>query len=126
MGYETQLTPPQNDGGRDILACKRGPGKLEHLRVECKQHNKPVGVKTIRAVLGVVSDEKVNKGVLVATTRFTKGTKDFAGKNPRLELIPVNDLIPLLNEHLGASWPRKIERLVVESQRHNTPIKNQQ
>ncbi|OUL17652.1 hypothetical protein BV372_34810 [Nostoc sp. T09] len=115
MGYETQLTPSQKDGGRDILATKMEPGKLEHLRVECKLYNKPVGVEITRALLGVVSDEKVNKGVLVTTSRFTTGATDFAKSNPRLELIAGNSLIPLLNENLGPSWPIQIERLVLES-----------
>jgi restriction system protein len=120
MDYETELTPAQKDGGRDILANKNDPGKLEHLRIECKQYNKPVDVKIVRALLGVVADEKVNKGVLVTTSRFTKGAKDFANRNPRLELIAGSNLIPLLNEHLGSRWPLKIGRLVAESQHHNS------
>ena len=121
MDYETELTSAQKDGGRDILANKNAPGRLEHLRIECKQYSRPVDVKIARALLGVVSDEKVNKGVLVTTSRFTKGAKDFAGRNPSLELIAGSNLIPLLNEHLGSRWPLQIGRLVAESQRHNSP-----
>ena len=120
MGYQTQLTSAQKDGGRDIIAKKRQIGTLEHLLVECKQYSKPVDIKIVRALLGVVADEKVNKGVLVTTSRFTKGAIDFANRNPQIELIAGNDLIPLLNEHLGARWPVQIERIIATSQKENS------
>ena len=117
IGYETQLTPPAKDGGRDILTKNTDPGKLEHSRIECKRYNIPVGVETTRTLLGVVSDEKVNKGVIVTTSRFTRGAKDLAKRNPRLELIDGVRLIPLLNEHFGPKWPLHLERIVLESQK---------
>jgi len=119
MGYNTQLTPPQKDGGRDVIARKEGIGTLEHLLVECKQYSGPVDVKIVRALLGVVADERVNKGVLVTTSRFTKAGTEFAKRNPRLELIAGESLIPLLNEHLGARWTTQLERIIAESQREN-------
>lgn len=117
MDYDTELTPAQKDGGRDIIATRKTTGKLEHLRVECKQYSNPVDVKIVRALLGVISDEKVNKGAVVTTSRFTKGAKDFADRNPRLELISGDELIPLLNEHLGSRWSLQIERLISESRK---------
>jgi restriction system protein len=117
MGYETILTPPQKDGGRDIIAQRQKPGELEHLLIECKRYSEPVGVKIIRALYGVVSDEKVNKGVLVTTSRFTEDAMRFAVRNPRLELIAGGQLVLLLNEHLGPKWSLHIERLVTESER---------
>lgn len=119
MGYTTILTPTQKDGGRDIIAKKEGVGTSEHLLVECKQYNRPVNITIIRALLGVVADEKVNKGVLVATSRFTKAGIALARQNPRLELISGESLIPLLNEHLGARWINRIERIVSESRHEN-------
>ena len=120
MDYQTELTAPQKDGGRDVIAYKDEKGKQEQLRIECKQYNKPVGVGLVRALLGVVSDEKVNKGVLVTTNRFTKGAKGFARRNSRIELISGEELIPLLNAYLGANWTLQIERFITESLRANT------
>jgi restriction system protein len=117
MGYETELTPAQKDGGRDILAWRRKPGMTEDLRIECKRYSQPVGVGTVRALLGVVSSEKVNKGVLVTTCRFTKPARDFARLNPRVELISGDEFTMLMNEHEGAMWPLHIERLISESKR---------
>jgi restriction system protein len=113
MGYETQLTPPQKDNGRDIIASRKESGKLEHLRIECKRYSEEaVGLKFVQRLLGVVSDEKVNKGVLVTTSRFTKPAQECANKNPRIELINGEQLVLLLNEYLGARWTLQIERLI--------------
>lgn len=112
MEYETELTSPQKDGGRDIIAKRLTTGKTEYLLIECKRYGGSVGVKIVRALLGVVSDEKVNKGVLVTTSRFTKEAQKFAKRNSRLELIDGNQLILLMNEYLGSKWSLYIERLI--------------
>jgi restriction system protein len=122
MQYETTLTPPQKDGGRDVIAISRRPGKSEKLLIECKRYSKPVGVKIVRALLGVVSDEKVNKGVLVTTNNFTEQAKQLALRNPRLELVGGEQFVLLMNEYLGPRWPLHIERLATESQRDNQAL----
>jgi restriction system protein len=115
MGYKTELTSPKKDGGRDVIALQKKAGHTESLRIECKRYRKPVGVAIARALLGVVSSEKANKGVLATTSRFTAGTQKFADENPRLELLDGDQLVRLLNEHLGTKWPLHIERYVAES-----------
>jgi restriction system protein len=115
MEYETELTPPQNDGGRDVIARRQTPGQHEHLLIECKRYHNPVGVEIIQRLSGVVGGEKANKGVLVTTSRFTKKAREFANDN-RIELITGDQLAMLLNEHLGPRWSLHIERLVAESQ----------
>lgn len=113
MGYETILTPPQKDGGRDIKAIKSTPGQLESLLVECKRYNKVVRIETVRALLGVVRDEKANKGAIVSTGNFTKDAQNFAERN-FIELVDGSQLIVLLNEHLGTDWTLNIERLLTK------------
>lgn len=115
MGFHTELTPEKGDGGRDIVAEKIDTGKKEKALVECKRYRKPVGVKLIRELLGVISNEKVNKGVLVTSSSFTRGAKKLAKDNPRIELISGIKLVPLLNEYLGPKWPLNIESIVVKS-----------
>src|SRR5262249_3618409 len=116
MDYETELTAPRNDGGRDLIANKTLPGTRESLRIECKLYTGPVGVGIARALLGVVSDEKATKDVLATTGRFTDPTRRFANRNPRLELLSADELIPLMNEHLGTKWSLHVERLVREAE----------
>lgn len=106
-----------------LIAFKKSPGKLEHLRIECKRYKGNVGISYIRGLLGVVSDEKVNKGVLITTGNFTKPSKKFAEQNSRIELIAGKQLVPLLNEYLGPSWPLHLERLLLDShKKHNNLV----
>jgi len=78
MGYKTVLTPPARDGGRDVLADRDRPGEREHVRVDAKLYQEPVGVRIPRTLLGVVSDEKVNKGVVITPSTFTRGAQTYA------------------------------------------------
>lgn len=120
MDYETQLTPPSKDGGRDVIAKKETPGKFETIFIECKKYSSSVKVNKIRELFGVVADSKINKGVLITTSDFTKGSKLFKENNPQLELINGKSVIKLLNEYLGPRWPIYIDRLILTSIEHNT------
>jgi restriction system protein len=111
MGYKTVLTPPQKDGGRDIKANRDTVGNSERLLIECKRYNNTVGVEYVRSLLGVVKDEKANKGVLIATGRFSKEARLFGERNS-MELISGGQLVVLLNEYLGSDWSLNIERLI--------------
>lgn len=118
MGYFTELTPAQKDGGRDIIATKTDISKRERLLVECKKYSdgNPVSVENVRSLYGVVESEKVNKGIVATTSRFTRGAQNFANENPRLELIAGDELVGLMNEYLGPKWTLRIERYIADSQ----------
>jgi restriction system protein len=122
LGYETKLTPAQSDGGRDVEARRLAPSKKEDLRIECKRRACPIGVEHTRRLLGVVASDKATKGVLVSTSGFTKVAHFFARRNAQLELISGDTLVELMNEHLGARWSLRIERLVAESLRSNSGL----
>lgn len=119
LGYETKLTPRSGDGGRDVIATRAATGATESLRIECKQYVSPIGPQIVRALLGVVSNERATKGVVVTTSRFTKGSKSLESGNARLELINGSALLLLLNEHLGTDWPDRLDRIVKASQVRN-------
>jgi hypothetical protein len=75
QGYKVVLTPATNDGGFDMYAArKNGLGEFLYL-VECKRYAPahPVGVDIVRSLYGVVERERASAGVLVTTSRFTKG-----------------------------------------------------
>jgi len=124
MGYATELTPSQKDGGMDVIAIRQTPGQRERLLIECKLYapDNPVGVEIVRALQGVVFMRKVNKGVIVTTSRFSEEGRENArgwAEDSQIELIPGSELIPLMNEHLGARWPSQIERLTTDSLQHD-------
>jgi HJR/Mrr/RecB family endonuclease len=78
-GMRVQLTQPSKDGGRDILAWTETAAGPHLYFVECKRYGpqKPVGVSLVRALYGVVSAENATGGLLVTTSRFTRGAMDF-------------------------------------------------
>lgn len=111
LGYEVSLTPPSRDGGRDVEASKLQPGRSDHILVECKAHTEPIGVAVARALLGVVSNEHANRGILVTTSRFTRGVVRLASEDRRLELIDGRALTTLLNSRFGPTWHQTFDRI---------------
>ncbi len=112
MGYDTTLTPMTHDGGRDVIAEKKDIGERERLLIQCKKIKKKVGVSEVRALLGVVSNNRATKGVLVATSEFTVPAKNLAKENSRLELIGGKDLQLLLNKFFGSKWPTHLDFII--------------
>jgi restriction endonuclease Mrr len=53
--------------------------------------------------------------VLVSTAGFTKGSRQLAEKNSRLELIDGRQLVLLMNQYLGPRWPLRIDFLVSQA-----------
>lgn len=115
MVYDTILTPRTHDGGRDVIAEKKDIGERERLLIQCKRIKKNVSVNEVRALLGVVSNDKATKGVLVATSKFTVSSKKLAKENSRLELISGKDLQPLLNKFFGSKWPTHLDFIISNS-----------
>jgi restriction system protein len=119
IGFTTVVTKKTRDGGRDVIAERSEPSKREKLLIEVKHHEKPIGVSVVRALLGVVSSEKVNKGVIITTSKFSKDASLFAKSNPRLELIDCSQLVKLLNEYLGATWSNNLYQLTMDQMRND-------
>ncbi|MDK2889759.1 MAG: restriction system protein [Methanoculleus sp.] len=120
MGYQTILTKEVRDGGRDIIARQTELGKRETALIECKNWRKVVGVDRVRSLLGVVTDEKASRGVVVTSSRFTKPAKEFAQGNKSLELIDGDLLKVMLNEHCGTNWSIHANYLIMESIKRQT------
>ena len=96
-----EVTNPTNDGGFD------GRGYVEvnpfvKIRTifECKRYNEnPVGPEIVRAFLGTLRVEKAEKGVIITTSRFTRGAIDIAAKDSCIELIDGEKLADLFVEY---------------------------
>ncbi|WP_425432546.1 restriction endonuclease [Geodermatophilus sabuli] len=119
MRYETRLTPVRKDGGRDIDATREDRGHRTSLRIECKNWSRPVGVEEVRALYGVIEDEKIEKGLIVGTRGFTSRgpttAAAFAARNSRLELVPGERLVRMLSELFGRGWPSRVDQLIDQS-----------
>jgi Restriction endonuclease len=112
MEYTTELTQRTHDKGRDVIAERKHAGEKERVLIECRRAERNIGVKEVRALLGVVSNEKATKGVFVSTSEFTPQAKKFEKENPRLELIGNRDLQLLLNRYFGSGWSRHIDAII--------------
>jgi restriction system protein len=119
MDYDAILTSQWRDDGRDVIATSTVVGRREIVLVECKHYAKPVRVQPVRHLLGVVTDAKATKGVLATNASLTRGARDFADRNPSLELITGEQLILLLNEHCGHDWAPRLDRLLTASKRRD-------
>lgn len=104
LGFENvQLTPAVKDQGRDVLAIKKVHGLSILFAFECKRFSpdRPIGVAIARALLGTVvhGSTRANKGVLVTTSRFTKGAQSFILTEPTLEGTDFNGIVEWLREY---------------------------
>jgi restriction system protein len=108
-GYRTELTRPTHDGGRDIIAELSGPGMQERILISCKQSRKNIGVSDVRDLDSVTTRQFANKGTLVTNSDFTRPAREEFAGNSRIELINGPELVVLLNEYLGWTWPARIE-----------------
>jgi HJR/Mrr/RecB family endonuclease len=88
FGFSVELTQRTRDGGRDIIAIKNAETKLKYL-IECKRPDPGtiIGIKPVRELFGVKSDEKASKAILATTSYFSKDATLFFERN-KWELEP--------------------------------------
>lgn len=96
QGYrEIALTPRRNDGGKDIIAWQLIDGVPSVVYVECKRYpdGKPK-IESVRALLGTIESDQIQRGIFVTSGRFTKGGREFITKNSdRLDGKEYQDLL---------------------------------
>lgn len=78
LGYDVTLTPKSKDGGKDILIAKKDALGSFLFYVECKRYapDRPVGVEVVNALSGVVERGRATAGIVMTTSRFTKGARE--------------------------------------------------
>lgn len=77
-GYESYLTPPARDGGRDVIAVL--PGPLPYLVVAEAKKMRYVKPTVVQALWGVRDRDKAHVGLLATTGRFSDGTRHMVQK----------------------------------------------
>lgn len=103
LGLRSETIRCGADGGIDAKLFK-GDSPDPTAIVQCKSwSSRPVGVKPVRELLGVMTHQHVAEGVFIATGDFTKEAIDFAKANPM-------DLVS------GAAFMGMIQKLPVEAQ----------
>lgn len=83
-GFEVELTAATRDGGKDIIAIKRGFGvPVKHL-IECKRYKQDhkVSLDIVQRLYGVLCSDRASTGLVVTTSTFTKDALEFASQHP--------------------------------------------
>ena len=103
LGYGVTRTQSTCDGGKDIIIRK--PEILGDFiyYVECKKYapNRHIGVGIIRNLVGTVTTDRVNGGILATTSFFTKPARDFILENKwncQIKMHDYNMVQKLLNQ----------------------------
>lgn len=82
VGFQSVTLAAGADGGIDVKLYKIDPAQAIAI-VQCKAWNtRPVGVKEIRELLGVMAHEKVGRGIFVSTGSYTVDASAFGAANP--------------------------------------------
>lgn len=99
-GYEAEVTQKTRDGGKDIVAQFEKGGVKFTTYFECKKYapNRPVGVSVVRELSAVMDRDRIDKGVIVTTSYFTKDAVNEADSlNGRITLIDYDNLLELMS-----------------------------
>lgn len=103
---EVILTPRSNDGGRDVIASKRGFGAIRFLeQAKAYSPGHLVTHNDVRAMLGVLSsDQNASKCLITTTSDFQATVASCKQFKP---FIP--NRLELKNGDATLKWLRKIE-----------------
>ena len=97
-----QLTPTTKDGGYDIFAISRDRSGLESpWLVECKKYrpDRPVGVEIVRSFWAVKTSSRVANGLIVTSSSFTRGAREFTAQGYDLALRDFKIVIDWINSY---------------------------
>lgn len=82
IGFRSETIRCGADGGVDAKLFQ-GNAQESTAIVQCKAWNaRPVGVKPVRELLGVMTHQKIGKGIFITTADYTNEAVQFAKANP--------------------------------------------
>jgi restriction system protein len=115
IGYDTKLTPATRDGGKDIVAYIDREDGSEIVYVECKLYKTTeLSIDTVRAFGYNIIKDNINRGVLFCTGYVNDRLKEL---DSRIQLWALEDIIILINAHIGADWEKRLGMLIDNQRR---------
>jgi len=96
MGYKVELTPETCDGGKDIILYDED----EIIYVECKHfaENNHVGREICQKLIGSISIDGADSGIIVCTGKFHKNAWEVYSKIDNLELIDMRGIMAMVRK----------------------------
>lgn len=107
QGYEVTLTPATSDGGKDLYLAERKGFASFRYAVECKKYHptNTVSVNVVRSLAGVVDGERLNGGIVLTTSRFSRHAHNEAARLQwRMSLADFTALKSALEPFRGLNW----------------------
>jgi len=99
MGFEVELTPPQ-DQGADLLATNVESG--QRLAVQAKRYASPVGNSAVQELIAGMVYWKCDQGMLISTAdEFTSSAKDLVRQAGKIVLVNASALQRLIDGYLA-------------------------
>ncbi len=96
-GYEVRKSCAGADKGIDFYLTVKGEEEPSII-VQCKTRSKKsIGVNYARELLGVMTAEKMSRGILITNRSFTREALSFAKGQP-LEMIDVYSFSTVINQ----------------------------
>jgi len=114
IGYETELTLATRDGGKDIIANIRREDGNEKVYVECKLYKTTeLARHTVEAFGYRINKDNINRGILFCTGYVNDNIRNM---DERIQIWTLEDIIILLNAHIGTDWNQRL-KILIENQR---------
>ncbi|MBI5921152.1 MAG: restriction endonuclease [Betaproteobacteria bacterium] len=96
LSFRTETVQVGTDEGKDIKLFEKGKAGVFAI-VQCKAcDTQTTGVRSVRELLGVMTHDKVSRGVFVATGDYTDAATEFAKQHPIILItgeMLVNDIL---------------------------------
>lgn len=110
MGYETIWTPATRDGGKDIIASMSRPDGIERVYVECKLYKTTKLTNIyVNNFANIINNDKINRGIIFCTGYVNKKLHEI---DKRITILPLENIIVLLNAHLGSNWEERLDKII--------------
>jgi hypothetical protein len=90
MGYSVHQTKGSGDEGIDLILRKDN----KEIIVQCKGHEKPIGVGAVRDLYGVMMHSGAEGAVLACPVGFTDGVRKFANGKP-IDLLAAKEIVEM-------------------------------
>jgi restriction system protein len=114
LGLRSETIRCGADGGIDAKLFKEGSSEPAAI-VQCKAWNsRPVGVKPVRELLGVMTHQNTLEGIFISTGDFTNEAIEFAKSNP-IDLVSGSAFMGMIQK-LSAEQQQRLLAVATEGE----------
>jgi cold shock CspA family protein len=121
LGFEVELTPGSNDGGKDVLVTFTAATGRSAFIIEIKHWRAPVGPREVKKFLHVLARLNATGGLMLATGGFSRPAVEHLTEFERgmVRLGGKQKIVTLCKHYVKASqgtWypPREIDEVILE------------